>query len=131
MALLFGVLMWPLFYRYIRLEILSEKGKDRFVSLKNLGYTDMRIIFSDFLPHMLPVLSTPFVFAFVSIIFVEANLSFLGMGIGDQVTWGALLAEAKRDTSAWWLVVFPGCCLFILFYILDRLFGSEERDFIR
>ncbi len=129
-SLVIGVLLWPLFYRYIRLEILSEKGKDRFSSLRNLGYSDLRIIFSDFLPTMLPVLSTPFIFAFIGVIFLEANLSFLGFGLSNEVTWGTLLAEAKRDTSAWWLVIFPGACLFILFFILNSWLKEEEREFL-
>ena len=129
-SLILGFLLWPLFFRYIRVEILSEKGKERFSSLKNLGYSDIRIITSDFLPTMLPILTTPFIFAFVSVIFLEANLSFLGLGISDEVTWGVLLSEAKRNTSAWWLVVFPGICLFSVFFILDRWLGEEERSFL-
>ncbi len=130
-SLIIGCLMWPLFFRYIRLEILSEKANDRFRSLKNLGYGDIRIIFGQFLPIMLPILSTPIIFAVVSVIFLEANLSFLGLGMsGDYVTWGSLLAEAKRNTSAWWLIFFPGSCLFILFYVLNRWFNTDQKDFL-
>lgn len=129
-SLVLGFLMWPLFFRYIRIEILSEKGKERFSSLKNLGYSDLKIIASDFLPTMIPILTTPFIFAFVSVIFLEANLSFLGLGMSDEVTWGVILAEAKRNTSAWWLILFPGICLFCIFFFLDRWLVEEDRSIL-
>lgn len=128
LSIIIALLMWPIFYRYIRLEILSEKGKDRFKSLKNLGYSDMRIVFGQFLPGIFPILSTPLIFAVISVIFLEANLSFLGLGIGgDYVSWGNLLAEARRNTSAWWLIVFPGACLFLIFFFLNRWLQEDEE----
>ena len=127
-SLVIAFLLWPIFFRYIRLEILSEKGNDRFTSLKNLGYSNIRIVFRHFLPLMLPILSTPIVFALVSTILIEANLSFLGIGLGDEyVTWGKLLAEARRNTSAWWLIVFPGACLFFVFMFLNHWLRRSDK----
>lgn len=127
-SLVIAFLLWPIFFRYIRLEILSEKGNDRFTSLKNLGYSNIRIVFRHFLPLMLPILSTPIVFALVSTILIEANLSFLGIGLSDEyVTWGKLLAEARRNTSAWWLIVFPGACLFFVFMFLNHWLRRSDK----
>ena len=47
-------------------------------------------------------------------ILLESGLSFLGIGVpADTVTWGSILNEARSNTFAWWLAVFPGFAIFI------------------
>ena len=53
---------------------------------------------------------------------IEASLSFIGVGIpSNTVSWGSLLNEARDHFSAWWLVVFPGLCVFTLIFIYNRI----------
>ena len=47
-------------------------------------------------------------------ILTESGLSFLGIGVpADLVTWGSLLNEARSNSFAWWLAVFPGAAIFL------------------
>ena len=125
-SLIIGCLMWPVFFRYLRLEILREKSTDHFVALQNLGYSDSRIISIHFLPNIIQPITTPLIFVFISAILIEATLSFLGIGINpDIVTWGKLLAQARLRIDAWWLAIFPGLMIFITVLALNVL--SKEK----
>ena len=47
-------------------------------------------------------------------ILVESSLSFLGIGVpAELVTLGSILNEARSNTFAWWLAVFPGVAVFV------------------
>ena len=50
-----------------------------------------------------------------SSIIAEASLSFLGVGVPPDIpTWGTMLADARIYIStAWWLPLFPGLCIFV------------------
>ena len=61
-------------------------------------------------------------------ILVESSLSFLGIGVpADLVTWGSILNEARSNTFAWWLAVFPGLAIFIT-VLAYYLVGEGLRD---
>jgi len=120
LSMILGVLMWPILFRYIRMEILQEQSKDSYLSLQNMGISTSRIIFFHLIPSMIPILITPVIFIFIGAIVSEASLSFLGIGLDDNtISWGTLLAQARQRISAWWLVVFPGMLLFLMLFSLN------------
>ena len=57
------------------------------------------------------------------------SLSFLGLGVPPEIpTWGGMLADGRAYIStAWWLALFPGLCIF--FTVLGiNLLGDGMRD---
>jgi len=67
-------------------------------------------------------------FGVASAILVESSLSFLGIGVPeDIVTWGSLLSLGKEEFDAWWLVIFPGFAIFITITVYN-LIGDSLRD---
>ena len=63
-----------------------------------------------------------------SAILIESSLSFLGIGVPDDVvTWGSLLNLGRQEFEAWWLVMFPGIAIFITITIYN-LIGEGLRD---
>ena len=61
------------------------------------------------------------------VILTESGLSFLGLGMGpDTVTLGSLLAQAKENMDAWWLMLFPGVFLFVTILSLFNL-GNQNN----
>jgi peptide/nickel transport system permease protein len=78
-------------------------------------------------PNLLPTLRIVFIFSLVSNILTESTLSFLGLGLPiNEVSWGSMLNEGRKNLSAWWLTVFPGLALFLVVYTLNLM--SEEHQ---
>ena len=70
-------------------------------------------------------------FAMASAIIAEASLSFLGVGVPPDIpTWGTMLADARIYIStAWWLPLFPGLCIFVTVLGINLL-GDALRDLL-
>ena len=81
-----------------------------------------RIIIKHILPNVIPILLVQIIFGLAGAVLIEASLSFIGVGVPlNTITWGSLLNEARDHFSAWWLVVFPGLCVFTLIFIYNKI----------
>jgi peptide/nickel transport system permease protein len=82
----------------------------------------MRILFRQILPQALYVIVVPAAFLLARAIVAEAALSMLGVGVVEPTaSWGNVLALAPAHLwSAWWLALFPGCCLFLALTLCNR-----------
>ncbi len=120
LTVIIGFLSWTLIARTTRAEFLKAKQLDYVSSCKVIGMSDFRIMYKHILPNSLPVLFVQFVFGMASAVIIEASLSFIGVGVPiDTLTWGSLLNEGRDHFSSWWLVVFPGLCIFILVLVYN------------
>lgn len=112
LILIIGIISWAEIARIVRSETLKIKSQGYVDATRVLGFNHSRIIFRHILPNVLPVIGSMSLFVFANAVLAEASLSFLGIGIPYQtVTWGTLLASAREEISAWWLIVFPGFML--------------------
>jgi peptide/nickel transport system permease protein len=122
LVLILGSLSWMSFALLIRGEFLKVKNLEYIVAAKSLGLSEIQILFHHALPNViLPaiILAASMV---SSAILAESNLSFLGIGLPtEQTTWGSLLRQAENNISAWWLVVFPGLCIFAVVVVFNKL----------
>ena len=122
LSVIMGFLVWPSFYRYIRLEIIREKASEYFVAMQNLGFSDIRIIMVHIFPKAMRIILVPIIFVFSAVILTEATLSFLGIGLSEgYISWGNILAQARLRIDAWWMAVFPGLVIFLTIYSLNIL----------
>lgn len=112
--LVIGVLSWPGTARIIRAEFLKLRGQDFVAAARLAGASRPRLIFSEILPNALPPVIVNASLQVASAILTEANLSFLGLGDPDQVSWGQLLFAAQPFLKqAWWMAVFPGLAILV------------------
>ena len=104
-----GVVSWPPVARLTRAEFLRIKELDyvRASRAMSLNTPDRRLIWRVILPIALPPL-------IVAAILFEAELSFLGLGDPNAMSWG-LMIGANRDfvLDAWWTVTLPGLAIFV------------------
>lgn len=109
------------FYRYKRHEYI--------LAARTLGAKDRRIIFRHILPNAVGPIITSSVLVIPSAIFLEATISYLGLGLGSGISIGVLLArgQAVGLTSYPHLTVAPGMIISILM-IAFNLFGNGLRD---
>ena len=127
--LIIGVLGWPNIARFVRAELLKIRNLEYIQAAKAMGFSHQRILFRHALPNALgPVLIT-IAFGISSAILAEATLSFLGIGVGTEVTWGSLLRLARQQREAWWLAVFPGLAIFAVVLIFN-LIGEGLKEAI-
>lgn len=127
-----ALLGWTEFARFARAETLAVKEENYILSVKVLGFSDVRILVGHILPNILPTLIVMVCFSIGSAVLLESTLSFLGIGLPvEEVTWGKMMAEG-RNMNAWWLVVFPGLAIFILILSLNTLAtGYLKSNFTR
>ena len=117
-----GFLSWTTIARLTRAEYLKTKQLDYITSSKAIGMSDFAIMRKHILPNVFPIILVQIIFGMAGAVLIEASLSFIGVGIpSNTVSWGSLLNEARDHFSAWWLVVFPGLCVFTLIFIYNRI----------
>ena len=122
LVLIIGFTAWTDIARLTRAEFLRSRELDYITAARALGFSNARIIFRHALPNGIgPVLVTV-AFGAAAAILSESGLSFLGIGVPqDVVTWGSLLAAGKENVNAWWLIVFPGLAVFTTVMIYNLL----------
>ena len=119
---------WPYVARIIRGQVLSLREKEFVEAARSLGASNRRIIFREILPNLVaPIIVYATLFIPANIL-LEASLSFLGVGVSDQASWGRMLSEAttKFDT-AWWYMFFPGMALLVT-VLAFNLIGDAMQD---
>jgi peptide/nickel transport system permease protein len=123
-----GVTGWVGIARLARSQFLQVRSYDYVAAASSLGYSTTRIMFYHILPNAIAPILVPVAFGVASAILTEAGLSFLGIGIpAEAITWGSILAGARSNSAAWWLVVVPGLAIFMA-VTMYNLLGDGLRD---
>lgn len=122
---------WIPYCRVVRGQALSLRERDFVVAARSLGATKSQIIARHILPNLIQTSLVIGTFAMASSIIAEASLSFLGVGVPPEIpTWGTMLADARIYIStAWWLPLYPGLCIFITVLGINLL-GDALRDIL-
>jgi peptide/nickel transport system permease protein len=126
--IIIGITGWTGIARFTRAEFLRIRSLDYVQASKSLGFSSLRTIFKHALPNALAPVFVSIAFGIASAILIESGLSFLGIGVPDDVvTWGSILADGRQDTSAWWLIIYPGMAIFITITIYNMI-AEASRD---
>lgn len=122
---------WIQYCRVVRGQALSLRDRDFVTATRALGASNQRIIRRHILPNLIQVSLVIGTFSMASAIIAEASLSFLGLGVPPQIpTWGTMLADSRSYIStAWWLALFPGLCIFLTVLGINLL-GDAIRDIL-
>lgn len=128
MMVIIGLTNWTGIARLTRAEMLRVRQQEFVQSAKALGFSQTRIILFHALPNAIAPALISISFGIANAIIIESSLSFLGLGVPQEVTtWGSLLSTGHGNFGAWWLVVFPGLCIFITVTAYN-LIGEGLRD---
>jgi peptide/nickel transport system permease protein len=122
---------WIPYCRVVRGQSLSLRSRDFVTAAQCLGATNRQIITRHIIPNLIQTSLVIGTFAMASSIIAEASLSFLGVGVPPEIpTWGTMLADARIYIStAWWLPLFPGLCIFVTVLGINLL-GDALRDLL-
>ena len=126
--IILGVTGWVGIARLARSQFLQVRSFDFVAAANSLGCSTSRILFNHILPNAIAPILVPVAFGVAAAILTEGGLSFLGVGIpAEAITWGSILAGARSNAAAWWLVVVPGMAIF-LSVSMYSLLGDGLRD---
>ena len=122
-----GLTGWVGFALYTRAEFLKLRKMDYVQAARAVGAPLHAILFR----HMLPNGVTPVLvlvsFGIASAILTESTLSFLGLGLVEEPSWGAMLQESRRPGAHLGLLFPPGLAIFVTVFAYN-LIGEALRD---
>ncbi len=113
---------WTNFARHARAEALSVKSRDFVTASSLMGGSFLHLAIKHILPNIAATIAVIATLNFSANILLESTLSFLGMGLpADEVSWGSMLSEGRKNFYAWWQVVFPGMAIFVLVFCVNKM----------
>jgi peptide/nickel transport system permease protein len=130
MMAIIGFVTWTGDARFVRAEFLRLRKQDFVQAAVALGLPLRSILFRHMLPNGIAPVLVAASFGVASAILYEATLSFLGLGLVDEPSWGQLLNQVTGGAGGrffWWLALFPGLMIFLTVYAYN-LVGESLRD---
>ncbi|MFX0196328.1 MAG: ABC transporter permease [Candidatus Hodarchaeota archaeon] len=129
LIIVIGVLLIPRFARLAHGTVLSLREREFVEAGRAIGINDFRIITRHILPNILGDVVVMGALWIGLAIRLEANLSFLGLGVSPPTpSWGNMIrAGIDHLTNAPWLSVFPGIAIMIAVLAFNML-GDGLRD---
>lgn len=114
-----------------RMQFYRYKNQEYVLAARTLGAKDRRIIWKHIFPNALGTLVTSCALVIPSMIFSEANLSYLGiinLSSGNITSVGTLISQGQASlTTAPFIALIPSVFL-ILLMLSFNLFGNGLRD---
>jgi peptide/nickel transport system permease protein len=124
-----GVTAWVGLARVIRGEFIKHKSRDYVVAAESIGATHASRIFKHILPNVSHFMIINLSIQFMSAIKSEVILSFLGLGVQGQPSWGVMIDDAKLELArgVWWQLA--GATVAMFFVVLAfNILGDALRD---
>ena len=111
-----------------RTQFYRFKGREYVLASRTLGAKDFRLIFKHILPNSMGTIITSSVLMIPSVIFSEAMLAYLNLGLQGKQAFGVMMAANQQYLSIYPnLVIFPAIVM-ALMMISFNLFGNGLRD---
>ena len=113
-----------------RTQFYRFKNREYILASRTLGAKDMRLIFKHILPNAMGTIITGAVLMIPGIIFSEATISYLGLGLQGLSSLGVILSANQGQLLLHpYLLIFPSVIIALLM-ISFNLFGNGLRDAI-
>lgn len=128
-ALAVGISSIPRFFRMMRAEVLTVKGKDFVEAARALGASDNRIVWKHIVPNSLASTIVNISLCLGGSIMAISGLSFIGLGVQPPTPeWGSILSTGRTYLRDFWpMITFPGLAI-MLTVTAFNLFGDGLRD---
>jgi ABC-type dipeptide/oligopeptide/nickel transport system permease subunit len=111
-----------------RTQFYRFKDMEYILAARTLGASDFRLIFRHVLPNAIGTIITSSVLMIPSVIFSEATISYLNLGLQGMASFGVILSDNQHFLSTNpVLIVFPSVVM-ALIMISFNLFGNGLRD---
>ena len=124
-----GLTTWVGLCRLIRGEVIKHKSRPYVMAARALGLGHFRIIFRHILPNVFHIVIVTFTLRFPAAISTEVFMSFLGIGVEGEPSWGVMVSNARLRLwhGVWWEMTFVTLAIFGI-VLAFNLLGDALRD---
>jgi ABC-type dipeptide/oligopeptide/nickel transport system permease subunit len=124
-----GATSWVTLCRLIRGEVMKHKEREYVQAAGAIGGGHFRKLFFHILPNVthIVIINTSLQFQFA--IKSEVILSYLGLGVQGEPSWGTMIDDAKLELSrgVWWQLAGATLAMFVV-VLAFNLLGDALRD---
>lgn len=124
-----GIIYTPQFTKIVSAMAISARNMDYVAAARSMGASQARILLSDILPNILPIIVVKVTLTISSVMLLEASLSFLGLGAAPPATsWGQMVGSLKPYIyNNPWPILFPSLMIFLVIMAVN-VFGDWLQD---
>lgn len=109
--------------RIVRAQTMALREREFVLAARSLGAGNLRILFREVLPNLVPAMVTVAATGLGILIAAEGALAFLGLGL--ETSWGFMINQNRaRLEKAWWATIFP-CLMLFLTVLSFNLIGDR------
>jgi oligopeptide transport system permease protein len=124
-----GLINWLGMARIARGQTLAQKEKEFVEAARSVGASNRRIIFRHLLPNILGPCIVAETLAIPGYIFLEAFLSFIGLGVNPPTpSWGIMISETYQGLRTFPHEVFVPAIALTLTTLAFNFLGDGLRD---
>ena len=126
-----GLTTWVGVCRTIRAEVMKHRDRAYVQAARVLGYSHPRIMFRHILPNVAHIILIQFSIRFPGAVATEVFISFLGIGVQGEPSWGIMINNARLRLwqGIWWEMTFVTLAIFTLVLVFNHL-ADELRDLL-
>ncbi len=124
-----GLTGWVGLCRLIRGEFIKLRERPYVLAATSLGAGHARVMFKHIAPNVMHLIIINFTIRFPGLVMTETVLTYLGLGIQTEPSWGAMINDARQRlwVGNWWEL--GGVLVVMFFFVLAlNLFGDALRD---
>lgn len=124
-----GLTTWVSVCRNVRAEVIKHRDRAYVQAARVLGYSHGRILFRHILPNVMHIVLIAFSIRFPASVATEVFISFLGIGVQGEPSWGIMInnARVRLWQGIWWELTFVSLAIFLLVLVFNRL-ADALRD---
>lgn len=124
-----GLTSWVGLCRLIRGEVMKHKNREYVQAAESIGVGKMRRLYKHILPNVTHIVIIRTSLQFQVAIKSEVILSYLGLGVTGQPSWGTMINDAKLELArdVWWQFAGATIAMFIVVLAFNIL-GDALRD---
>jgi len=127
--LVISSLLWRTTARTVRSRVLSLRQRPFVEAARNAGASDLRIMYKEIFPNILPLVFLFTAFSICWAIIAEVSLNFLGFGDPSKMSWGRIIYLAYAGQVmriAWWWYIPPG--IFITLFVASCFYIGHAYE---
>lgn len=124
-----GITSWVGLCRLIRGEVMKHKNREYVQAADSIGAGHARKLFKHIIPNVTHIVIINTSLQFQYAIKSEVILSYLGLGVSGQPSWGTMIDDAKLELArgVWWQLGGATVAMFVVVLAFNIL-GDALRD---
>lgn len=130
-SIIFALMLtgWIGMERIARAQVLKVKEQEYVLASRTLGAGKLRLIFSEILPNIFGQVIVTSMFSIPNAIFLEAYLSFLGLGVpAPMASLGSLVSDGYKSMTTFPHILIIPVIVMAVLMLSFNLFADGLRD---